>query len=229
MKRTITLLAAAAMAVTVLVLPASASDSETSTYKVTITNIAGGESQIMTPFVVATHGKQFDLFRKGHPASNGIQQVAENGGVPILVAELEAAGAVADVGVAGAAPVAPGDSVSVMVEAPSWATRVSLAGMLICTNDGFGGINDAPLPRHGERTYFGKAYDAGTEINTEAYADLVPPCDGLGQTGASNPALAEDGVVRNHRGIEGVADLNGDDHGWRGPVLKVTVERVYGG
>lgn len=230
MRRLIVLTVASALVVATFAFPALASGDQDSirSYRVTITNISDGPSQLMTPFTVATHSKNFSMFRIGHEASNGIQQVAENGGVPVLVAELEGQRRVADVGVAGAAPVTPGESVEVIVDAPSWAERVSLAGMLICTNDGFGGISSARLPRVGERTFYGRAYDAGTEINTESYEDLVPPCDGLGQTGESNPALAENGVVRPHRGIRGIADLSRAQHGWTGPVIEVTVERIDG-
>ena len=46
---------------------------------------------------------------------------------------------------------------------------------------------------------FTNGYDAGTELNTEDFADIVPPCQGLigvssedGGTGMSDPSLAED-------------------------------------
>ena len=74
-------------------------------------------------------------------------------------------------------------------------------------------------------THYGKAYDAGTEKNTESYADLVPPCDDSGETGESNPALTEGGVVMRHAGIQGGADLDPAIHGWRGPVVKVTISK----
>ena len=54
-------------------------------------------------------------------------------------------------------------------------TRFSLVTMLICTNDGFGGVNSRNLPnRVGQTTRdFIRAYDAGTEINTQLDADFV--------------------------------------------------------
>ena len=76
-------------------------------------------------------------------------------------------------------------------------------------------------------------YDAGTEMNTEDFADIVPPCQGLvgvssGEpgTGTSNPALAEGGVIHHHPGIVGGADLVPAIHGWTDPVAEITVERV---
>lgn len=223
-KRTAVLAVIAALAVSTLALPASASGRSDREYKVTITNLTDG--QLMTPYVVATHSRWTRVFKPGRRASDGLQQLAENGGVPVLVDELIGKRGVGDVQVAGAAPIAPGASVEASVSASWFKNRLSLAGMLICSNDGFGGLNGVRLPHHGTKTFYGKAYDAGTEKNTEAYADLVPPCDKLGETGKTDPELAQNGKIRRHRGIKGGADLSPDIHGWHGPVIKVTVERV---
>ena len=198
-----------------------------STYEVTITNLTTG--QPITPGVIATHNGDFSLFSRGATASNGLQQLAENGGVPVLAAEVAADIAVVASGVIGAAPLAPGTSVSGSIEIVGDANMFSLAAMLVCTNDGFGGVDGVTLPRHvGDQSSFqALAYDAGTEINTESFDDLVPPCDGDLETGTgmSNPALAENGTVHRHAGIAGIADLT-DAHDWTGPVLSITVERT---
>ncbi|MDH3190181.1 MAG: spondin domain-containing protein [Acidimicrobiia bacterium] len=222
-QRMVVLAVAAALAISTLAVTASADHERT--YRVTVTNLTEGQPQ--TPFVVATHSEGFSLFSRGASASNGLQQLAENGGVPVLVDELLASGYVGDVQVAATAagPLFPGDSASVDVIASSSARFVSLAGMLICTNDGFGGLSNVKLPTD-SKTVYGYAYDAGTEINTEAYSDLVPPCDGLGQTGMTNPALAENGVVHRHRGIAGIADLSPAVHGWTGAVIMVEIELI---
>jgi hypothetical protein len=107
--------------------------------------------------------------------------------------------------------------------------------MLICTNDGFTGLDRVRLPSGvGDTvTLLTNAYDAGTEVNTEDFADIVPPCQGLvgvssGEpgTGVSNPALAEGGVIHHHEGILGIADLVPAIHGWTDPVAEVVIERV---
>ncbi len=196
------------------------------TYRVTVENLT--DHQLLTPAVVATHQGRTRIFREGRPASHGIQQLAENGGVPVLVSELEGTMGVSNVVVAGTAPIAPGGSVETLISASPGATKLSVAAMLICTNDGFASVADIRLPlAYGrDRIVLGGSYDAGTEINTERYTDLVPPCDGMGQTGASNPALAEHGVVRHHMGITGVGDLTVANHGWTDPAIRVTIERV---
>ena len=107
--------------------------------------------------------------------------------------------------------------------------RFSLASMLVCTNDGFGGIDGRRLPTSigDERTYSARAFDAGTEMNTELFGDLVPPCDGdpMTGTGMSNPALAEGSTIGRHAGIVGIGDLT-DARSWSGPVVQVTIERT---
>jgi hypothetical protein len=228
-KRSVIASAVAALVAVAFVAPQASSAAEgatTRTYVVTVENLT--ESQALTPAVVASHAGSTRLFRVGAPASDGLQHLAENGGVPVLASELEATEGFDDVRVAGSAPIGPGESASVMLSAGPGAWRLSAAAMLICTNDGFAGAGHIWLPHsYGEVSVrYGIAYDAGTETNTEDYADLVPPCDGLGQSGESDPTLAEDGVVRRHRGIVGDADLNPADHGWTGPVFKVSVERV---
>ena len=231
MNRRATLVLALALlsSLAIAVVPAAASNpnADNYTYRVTVENVSG--NQTVTPVVAATHDQSFRLFRPGHEASNGIQQLAENGGVPVLAGELEASSNTAGVAVLGSAPIAPGEYVSGLISTDAGHRRLSLAAMLICTNDGFAGNSSMVLPGAvgAERTYYANSFDAGTEINTEAYADLVPPCDGLGQTGATNPDLAENGVVSSHHGIVGdVGDLTVADHDWTDPALKITVERV---
>ena len=230
-RRTITLAVAAALAVSTLGLTALAEApaeavNTVRTYRVTVTNLT--DSQPMTPFVVATHQSDFSLFARGQSASFGLQQLAENGGVPVLVEELSVNSAVSDVAVAAPAsgpPVHPGESVSVDVTAYGEARWITLAGMLICTNDGFGGVSNVKLPAV-SKTVYGYAFDAGTEINTESYADLVPPCDGSGLTGETNPALAENAAIHRHPGVSGIADLAPAIHGWSGPVIMVEIELI---
>ncbi len=201
-------------------------EARTAVYRVTITNLTSG--QPLTPFVAAVSDEDHVLFERGHAASYGLQQLAENGGVPVLAGEAAARSDVVAVAVIGAAPAGPGGTLSGEITVTGDAERLSLAGMLVCTNDGFAGLDSVELPDDvGEVESWGaRAYDAGTEIDTEAYADLVPPCDGMGGSGMSNPALAEGGVVSPHGGITGGADLVPAVHGWSGPVARVTVERI---
>ncbi len=206
------------------------------TYEVTITNDTSG--QYLTPPNWITHQANLSVFNSGEAASPGVQAVAENGGVPVLAAELADAVAAAGIGSSGVAgpvgdepgPIFPGESRTFTIQ--SNADRLSIVSMLICTNDGFGGVNGQSLPNTlgNTRRYVLRDYDAGTEINTELKADIVPApfCqEGAGTgTGMSNPALAENGVIGAHPGIEGVGDL-GPNFDWPGrKVGTVRVTRV---
>lgn len=210
-----------------------AGDTPPITYEVSITNVTS--TQWLTPPVVAVHQRSTDVFSVGSPASHGVQQVAENGGVPALVGELESNSKVRDVVVAADAPIGPGQTVTATVDgAPGFA--VSVVAMLICTNDGFTGVDSLRLPPTGSATITSNAYDAGTEVNSEDLADMVPPCQALSGvaddmgapgTGESDPALAEGGVIHHHAGIAGgIADLTVAAHGWTDPVVSIEVTRA---
>ncbi|MEM7337023.1 MAG: spondin domain-containing protein [Actinomycetota bacterium] len=196
-------------------------------YTITVENLTRG--QYLTPPNWAVHDVEASVFERRRPASPGLQSLAENGGVADLAAELTAAideAGRGTSGVAGDTPIEPGARRT--FDVTTTADRLSLAAMLVCTNDGFAGLDGQGLPRYDghSRTYYLPAYDAGTEINTEARTDLVPaPFCGPGDGSTmSNPDLAEGGVVRLHRTIQGTGDL-GPEFDWARRVAKVTVTR----
>ena len=195
-------------------------------YSVTIENLTSG--QPFTPPVVVTHSAQADVFDVGQAASAEVQAVAENGNADPLQTLLGASDAVFDTA-AGTAPIMPGESATITVEAPAGSV-LSAIMMLICTNDGFTGVDSVAVPATGSKSVDANAYDAGTETNTEDFVDIVPPCQDLigvtsddAGTGETNPALAEGGVIAAHAGIQGGTDLTVADHGWTDPVAKIMV------
>jgi Spondin_N len=220
---------------------AAFADAPVATYEVTITNLTVG--QPLTPPVIATHRAATSVFTVGQPASFELKEIAENGNLAPMIAALGSDKHVADSS-AASAPLVPaglpgsaifGDSATLTVTASEGAKFLSFASMLICTNDGFTGVDSLRLPRDvGDSvTVRSAGYDAGTERNTEDFADIVPPCQGLvgvssGEpgTGTSNPTLAEGGVIHHHPGIIGGADLVPGIHGWTDPVAEIAVERV---
>ena len=209
------------------------------TFDVTVENLTE-TGQHFTPPLVAIHRGSLGFFTPGRAASAGIQQIAENGNLGPMIARLEGsrhlssfAVAVSGAGLEG--PLAPGEAVTVTLSADPGSQFVSFASMLICTNDGFAGVSGAKLPNQvgDEIDLYVAAYDAGTEVNTQDFGDLVPPCPVLSGvpssepgTGASDPALVEGGVIRIHEGIMETGDLTPAAHGWAGPVAKLTVKRT---
>jgi spondin N len=234
-------LAAAVAAATALAVAPAADAKRANTFEVTFTDLTSG--QPLTPVVAATHRRKNELFRVGRNASFGLKEIAENGNNGPMLTRLDSDDDVSDVVEAPGGPLVPagspgdamfGQSTTFTIEADRGARFLSLASMLICTNDGFTGVNALKLPsKLGDSvTVETPGYDAGTELNTEDFADIVPPCQDLidvssGEpgTGTSNPALAEGGVIAHHAGIFGVADLVPAVHGWdvNAPVARITV------
>jgi len=214
---------------------AAAADEATRSYQVTIENLSGG--QPFTPPLAATHRRPADVFTVGEPASLGVREIAENGNLMPLETALNANKHVSGVVIAigNPPPVLPGGSITFSIDAGPGSKYLSWVSMLICTNDGFTGVDAVRLPKKvgGVTSLYTAGYDAGSEINTEDFADIVPPCQGLigvpgddPGTGESNPALAENGVIVHHGGVDGDVGLDAEVHGWTGPVALVEIERV---
>lgn len=196
-------------------------DDKSRTYEVTVTNITGGP--IFTPIMVAAHRPRVKLFQLGEPASNGLEQLAEGGNTQPLTDELLAEGA-SDVVTSGDV-LPPGHSVTLRVKGNRHNNRISVASMLIPTNDAFFAVNSVRAPnRYGSKTIYSPAYDAGSEYNDELCVNIPGPptvCAGEGY----NPESGE-GYVHVNPGIHGIGDLSAASYDWRNPVAKITIRRV---
>lgn len=196
-------------------------------YAVTVTNITRG--QTFTPILVATHKAGIRLFELGEPASAQLATLAEEGNTAPLAALLSGMPGVGDVQSSGAL-LPPGGSVTVMVRTHGAFDRVSLASMLIPTNDGFFALNGVEGPR-GPRAMMAlisPAYDAGSEVNDEKCMSIPGPsfaeCGGPG--GGAMAVGGEEGYVHIHAGIHGIGDLVAADRDWRNPVAHIVIQRV---
>lgn len=235
-RRVVAVFAAVSMLALLVGAPAAAAGQERS-YTVTITNLTDG--QPFTPALATTHKGSDGLFSVGSAASFGLKEIAENGNLDPMIdrvtADADFADLVVQTGNTGVPPVMPGETVTFEITAGPPFNFLSWASMLICSNDGFTGVDTLKLPSEvGDSVSVStQGYDAGTEINTEAFVDLVPPCgpltgqDSMGQgAGMSDPALAENGVIHHHGGILGVVDLDPAINDWDNPVATITVERI---
>jgi hypothetical protein len=210
----------------------NANDAATHTYDVSVTNLTTG--QPLSPGVFLTHTKQQSLFSVGSAASEGIRLIAENGDPSTAATEVTGQPGIFDVETTGA-PIhrvgGPGPStLTVRITARADANRFSFAAMLICTNDGFTGLEGVKLPGGFKpATYYAMAYDAGTELNDEDAGSIVPPCFGIGPVsgpsggGARTPTSS---AIAPHAGIQGGADLDPTQHGWTEPVARVAIQRI---
>jgi hypothetical protein len=227
--------------VAALAAPAAAAE-----WTVTITNATNGT--YFTPFVVAAHGDNADVFDVGQPASLDVQRVAECGDTGGVIASLTAAGADLDINPAGGR-LAPGMTTTAVLNPAPWQDRLSVIAMLIPTNDGFVGLDSIQVPKvPGTYTYAVNGYDAGTEANSEVLdtSGCVPgmpgiPGDptGLAGTGGTGVATADYNTnIHIHPGVVGDLDPNGGPsdldasvHDWNNPVgyITVTVGRKHHG
>ena len=208
-------------------------------YRITVHNLAPG--QPLTPPIATAHSRDVRVFQRNALASPELEAIAEDGDSGPLAALLGGLDEVTDVASAGA-PLTPRGTVvgdfndTVVFEITGTpGDRLSLASMLVCSNDGFAGLDRVALPVWGMRYYWAKGYDAGTEDNTELSGDIVDPCSLLGPLPLPNdPDGNEDAAVdtdpqdkiRRHSGIMGGGDLSATDHGWRGAVALIKVERL---
>ena len=210
---------------------ASVSSTASYTYDVTITNLTTG--QPMSPAIVVTHGPRVSLYKVGGVASAGIQAIAESGDPSVAYGMLNGAPGVFQA-VATTAPAhrigGPGpSSLTVQITGDAEKRLISVATMLICTNDGFAGVSNIPLPMDNTPVIvYADAYDAGTERNTEVDGDIVPPCFGIGPTKGTGGAghVAEQLRVRSHPGIDGPRALSATLHSWTDPVAMITIQKV---
>ncbi|MGH8475485.1 MAG: spondin domain-containing protein, partial [Methylococcales bacterium] len=180
-----------------LMLAASAqADSDAgNNFEITVTNLTRGQQ--FTPILVASHKAGVRLFKLGSPASPELATLAEEGNTAPLTAALSALPEVLDVADSGAL-LNPGASVTIRVETRGRFDRVSVASMLIPTNDGFFALNGVRVPRGNQiQTHTSVAYDSGSERNDELCTSIPGPffteCGGPGGGGA--PVGGEEGYV----------------------------------
>ena len=198
-------------------------------YEVTVTNVTRGggtaAGQILNGLVVATHNSKFDLFTLGQPATEGLAALAEDANTTVLVPALSGDSNVKDVQLSPTGAILPGQSASIIIAADGKHRFLSLATMLVTTNDAFAGLDGVPLPRKNAE-YFAVAYDAGSEANTENCSDIPgPPC---GNGGVRVTAGAE-GYVSIHSGIHGIGSplqILPEERDWRNPVAWITIKRL---
>lgn len=211
-------------------------DADETTYEVTVTNLTTG--QPFSPGIVVTHAAGLSLFQPGARPSPGLITLAEDGMPMDAIMAMKSMSGVGEA-VALSMPMVPihrrggpgPTSATVRINAGPGETQLSLATMLICTNDGFTGVNSMALPTSSAPVTMNVgAYDAGSEVNDERFVSIVDPCGKAGPVmsppDGNNDALAEDGgVVRDHSGIAGLGNLTAA-HRWTGPVARISVRRM---
>jgi hypothetical protein len=199
---------------------------KTTRYKVTITNITRG--QIFSPPIVISHKKDFRLFSLGKPAPTGLPELAEDGMTGTLETELGTMDSVFQYKTAEPPDnfIIPGASKTVEIETKRHFRFLSVAAMLVGSNDAFLAIRGVYARSWKDEAVDARAYDAGTEVNNEL-CDFIPgpPC--VNGNNDRDTVGAEE-YVYIHSGIQGINDF-GDlnpANDWQNPVATIMVQRV---
>ena len=205
-------------------------------FKITLTNLTTGEpgmgGQIFSPPIFATHAAGVKVYEVGQPASAALVALAEGGDTSGLATLAAAAGANVALVEDPVLPIAPDtvNSVTVKLTADAINSSLSLATMLVSTNDAFIGVADVALFDEAgmpvSTTLNLMAYDAGSEQNTERASDIIGP---LGLDAEMDPPMSnarvptEGGVITPHPGILGVGQV-GETFAWTEPTAMLTIE-----
>ncbi len=196
-------------------------------FEVTITNITRG--QILSPPIVVSHNKTFQLFNLGGPATPGLAELAEDGITATLEAELDALDSVYQYktpeppGPPPANFIMPGASLTVVIETKRRFRYLSAASMLVSTNDAFWSIRGVYARPWATMVVDARAYDAGSEANSEDCNFIPgPPCGNH----VHDETTDAEGYVYLHSGIHGILDLDPAVADWNNPVAVIKVRKV---
>ena len=209
-------IAAGLVSLIMLSTPVVASDDDT--YAVTITNVTAAQS--FTPLLAITHKKGHPLLMLGSPALPELVRIAEGGDTMPFQQGLMDSGMAYDAASSGGL-LGPGQSVTLNVKSKGRFNHLTVAAMLLPTNDGVIALNGMRLPKRTQSVMV-PGYDAGSELNDELCAHIPGPhCGGA-------PFSDEDGegFVHIHPGITGVGDLLSSQYDWKNPIAQITVKRM---
>jgi len=208
------------------------------TLDIEISNLTHG--MFFTPLLVSSHGESLHLFESGELASDELKILAEGGDTGSLSMATTALGAI-NLENPAAGLLAPSATVEITDFDTLTNDRLSIAAMLLPTNDGFVGLDSWAIPdTAGTYTIYLNAYDAGSEVNNELVVDGsgavgtlgIPANPGAngGSAGTGVTSTESNEMIHIHRGnvgdtndASGVSDVDSRIHRWLNPVAKVVV------
>lgn len=192
-------------------------------YSISITNLT--HSQPLSPPVAMLHKKKFSFWSIGEEASEALEILAEGGdGSDLLSLKPR------NPQFQGSAPILPGENIEFTLETHRDNLKyLSIATMLVNTNDAFSGLNGIELLdlEEGQSSvYYTYAYDAGTEFNSELTGTIPGPADGGEGFNSARDDITD--VVTHHGGIVSVDDNFADStlssaNRFDNPTLRIVV------
>ncbi len=204
--------------------------SNTKKYTVTVKNLTN--NQPLSPITAIAYKNNYRLFSIGSPASSSLEKLAESGDNSDYIASKNTNNDVLDA-VSGTGIIPPGGSETVSLTTSTHkATYLSVASMLVNTNDGFVADNKQAidtLAKGDSITVKLNVWDSGTEANSETAATIPGPAGG----GEGFNSLRDDTVdqVTLHPGV--ITTANGlttstlnSTHRFLNPAAQVTITRT---
>lgn len=195
--------------------------------QIRIVNLTRG--QVFSPVIAWSHKRTFDpFFAFGGTASEELRDIAENGENGPMNTLLIGDPDVIDIGI-GSGPIPPGGEEVISIDANGRATQISLASMLVNTNDTFFALRSVDVPKS-SGDFFSPGFDAGTEDNNEDCAFIPGPACASEGTNFNTPDGGE-GFIFVQEGIHGVnggvatSDLDPSQLDWRNPVAYIEISR----
>lgn len=188
--------------------------------EVRIVNLTRG--QVFSPVIAWTHARRFEpFFAFGGEASEELRSIAEDGDPGPMEMLLMDDPEVRSIAIADG-PLMPGDTLTLTVDAGRGGRFLSLASMLVNTNDTFFALRGVRIPLSGGAFYFQPGWDAGTEVNNEACTHVPGPACPMDSGNIAEDGDGE-GFIFTQEGIHGIGDLIPDQHDWRNPVAYIVV------
>ncbi|MDQ9092206.1 spondin domain-containing protein [Pseudoalteromonas haloplanktis] len=193
-------------------------------FTVQVSNLTAG--QPLSPIALIAH-HEGNLWQIGQSASLALELMAEGGDNSELLTFTSAIASSS-----GEAPLGPGAQTTLTITTDAIEVlKLSLATMMVNTNDGFTGLNSidvSSLAVDETLTHFTFAYDAGTEANTEAAGSIPGPADGgegFNETRDDiNYVAMHPGVVSQQDGLSG--SILYSEHKFDNPLAKVVITRT---
>jgi len=204
----------------------SDSDTPMRTYEVTVMNLTN--NQPFSPIAMVLHSAGFSGIPLGTSASAGLELLAESGDNSLFLTEADN-NAQVDSTASGNGVIPPGMRETITLRGIG--TQLSLAGMLVNTNDAIAaisGVDLGTLMLNETVTFSANAYDAGTEGNSEASADVPGPAgggEGFNITRDDRDfIITHPGIISIDGGLAGSV-LNGS-HRFDNPPARIVVKRT---
>jgi Spondin_N len=191
-------------------------------YTLEIVNLT--QAQQFTPVLGVVHEPEIQLFNYGEAPLPQLATLAEQGDITPLRDLLTGLPPIHGL-FNGDGLTSPGGKVTLQFTGNPRRDRLSVAAMLIPTNDAFVALRGGTLPTRGKAvSYYLYAHDAGSEVNDELCASIPGPsfaeCGGPGGGAAVGSG---EGFVHMHNGIHGVGDLDPSTRDWRAPVAIIVI------